>query len=122
MGAGPGRPFAESIGLDPHGQSDGPIAYWGTNDIAAKVQELVGAGATVAQDVKDVGGGLLSPGLQLRAAYQEALQHRLGHRTAHRAERQRHRLETEQGPHLARRCIAGGICTLTTRFIFADSI
>lgn len=53
------RVGGQEIGLDPHGHSDGPIAYWDTNDIAAKVQELVGAGATVAQDVKDVGGGLL---------------------------------------------------------------
>jgi predicted enzyme related to lactoylglutathione lyase len=48
------------IGLDPNGHRKGmtgPIVYWQVSDIAKSVQELVGAGAEVQQDVKDVGDG-----------------------------------------------------------------
>ena len=47
------------IGLDPHGRSAGPIAYWEVEDIRARLRELLEAGAKVDQDVKDVGGGKL---------------------------------------------------------------
>jgi predicted enzyme related to lactoylglutathione lyase len=47
------------IGLDPHGRSAGPIAYWEVKDIKARLRELLEAGAKVDQDVKDVGGGKL---------------------------------------------------------------
>lgn len=47
------------IGLDPHGRSAGPIAYWEVKDIRERLRELLDAGARVDQDVKDVGGGKL---------------------------------------------------------------
>jgi predicted enzyme related to lactoylglutathione lyase len=47
------------IGLDPHGRTEGPIAYWEVKDIRARLRELLDAGAKVDQDVKDVGGGKL---------------------------------------------------------------
>jgi len=47
------------IGLDPHGRSGGPIAYWEVTDIRARLRQLLEAGALADQDVKDVGGGLL---------------------------------------------------------------
>jgi predicted enzyme related to lactoylglutathione lyase len=53
------RTEGREIGLDPHGSSSGPIAYWETEDIAAKVAELTGAGWQVTSDAKDVGGGML---------------------------------------------------------------
>jgi predicted enzyme related to lactoylglutathione lyase len=53
------RTAGREIGLDPHGASDGPIAYWETNNIAGKVAELTSAGWHTTRDVKDVGGGLL---------------------------------------------------------------
>lgn len=53
------RTEGREIGLDPHGSSSGPIAYWGTEDIAAKVAELTTAGWQVTSDPKDVGAGLL---------------------------------------------------------------
>ena len=53
------RTEGREIGLDPHGSSNGPIAYWGTEDIAAKVDELRSVGWQVSSDAKDVGGGLL---------------------------------------------------------------
>jgi len=47
------------IGLDPNGPSGGPIAYWEVTDIRARLRQLLEAGASADQDVKDVGGGLL---------------------------------------------------------------
>lgn len=48
------------IGLAPSGnKSDGALAYWTVSDIEASVKALVAAGGTVAQDVTDVGYGLL---------------------------------------------------------------
>jgi len=47
------------IGLDPHAQTLGPLAYWEVKDIRARLQELLDAGAVIDQDVKDVGGGKL---------------------------------------------------------------
>ena len=48
------------IGLLPHGHAQGetgPVTYWGVDDIAKSRDALVAAGATVREDVKDVGGG-----------------------------------------------------------------
>ncbi|HSX02214.1 MAG TPA: glyoxalase [Candidatus Saccharimonadia bacterium] len=45
------------IGLDPHGQAI--IAYAEVEDIKASLQTLIDAGATLLQEPKDVGGGLL---------------------------------------------------------------
>jgi predicted enzyme related to lactoylglutathione lyase len=53
------RMEGREIGLDPHGSSSGPIVYWETEDIAARVAELTGVGWQVTSDTKDVGGGLL---------------------------------------------------------------
>ncbi|SRR6266849_5747663 len=47
------------IGLDPHGRSGGPLAYWEVSDIKASMRQLLDAGAQPDQDVKDVGGGKL---------------------------------------------------------------
>jgi predicted enzyme related to lactoylglutathione lyase len=47
------------VGLDPHGQSNGPIMYSEVEDIKASLQQLVDAGAQTVQEPKDVGGGLL---------------------------------------------------------------
>ncbi len=48
------------LGLIPDGvpASDGPLAYWGVDDIAAEVQRLTKLGGTVHEAVKDVGGGI----------------------------------------------------------------
>jgi predicted enzyme related to lactoylglutathione lyase len=53
------RTEGREIGLDPHGSSSGPIAYWETENIAAKVAELTGVGWQVTSDARDVGGGML---------------------------------------------------------------
>jgi predicted enzyme related to lactoylglutathione lyase len=48
------------IGLDPNAARQGttaPIAYWTTDDVDARVQALVAAGATVQRPPSDVGGG-----------------------------------------------------------------
>ena len=47
------------IGLDPRGQTAGPLPYWEVDDIRRRLKELVGAGARQDQDVRDVGGGKL---------------------------------------------------------------
>jgi predicted enzyme related to lactoylglutathione lyase len=48
------------LGLIPDGapSPDGPLAYWGVNDIAAEVQRLTQLGAIIHEPVKDVGGGI----------------------------------------------------------------
>ena len=51
------------IGLDPNGAKKGmkgPVGFWDVDDIKGSVQQLVGAGGQVQQDVKDVGGGMLT--------------------------------------------------------------
>jgi predicted enzyme related to lactoylglutathione lyase len=51
---------APEVGLDPNGHasgSTGPITYWQVDDIAAAMAELVAAGATEKQPVREVGGG-----------------------------------------------------------------
>jgi predicted enzyme related to lactoylglutathione lyase len=49
------------IGLVPNadGREPSGLAYWTVSDIAASLKALVDAGGTVAQDVTDVGYGLL---------------------------------------------------------------
>jgi predicted enzyme related to lactoylglutathione lyase len=47
------------IGLDPHGKSSGPIVYWDTDNITAKLGELKAAGWETKAEPRDVGGGLL---------------------------------------------------------------
>jgi predicted enzyme related to lactoylglutathione lyase len=50
------------VGLDPNGHGKGmtgPLGYWEVEDIAERVRQLTGAGATVRQDATDVGGGKL---------------------------------------------------------------
>src|SRR5437667_9857222 len=47
------------IGLDPRGQTAGPLPYWEVDDIRRRLKELVDAGARQDQDVRDVGGGKL---------------------------------------------------------------
>ncbi len=50
------------FGLDPNGHGKGmagPVGYWEVEDINQRVRQLTDAGATVQQDVTDVGGGKL---------------------------------------------------------------
>jgi len=52
----------QDIGLDPNGQKQGmtgPLAYWNVEDINESLKVLLDAGATMMQEVKDVGGGKL---------------------------------------------------------------
>jgi predicted enzyme related to lactoylglutathione lyase len=52
----------QQIGLVPGGgpqAMSAPVAYWHVPDIAAKLAEVTAAGATVHEDVRDVGGGRL---------------------------------------------------------------
>jgi predicted enzyme related to lactoylglutathione lyase len=49
----------QEVGLDPHGQSVGPIAYREVSDIQASLQALMDAGAKTVRGVTNVGGGLL---------------------------------------------------------------
>jgi predicted enzyme related to lactoylglutathione lyase len=53
------RSDGREIGLDPNGSSNGPIVYWDTEDISARVAELASAGWQVTTDANDVGGGML---------------------------------------------------------------
>jgi predicted enzyme related to lactoylglutathione lyase len=48
----------QEVGLDPNSKV-GPIAYTDVKDIKSSLQAMIGVGAKVVQDVKDVGGGLL---------------------------------------------------------------
>lgn len=49
------------IGLVPNGHKPetGALAYWNVDDISARVKELVAAGGTIAQEIRDVGYGML---------------------------------------------------------------
>ena len=52
----------QDIGLDPNGARQGmtgPLAYWNVSDIKATIDAMVSAGATLQNDVRDVGGGKL---------------------------------------------------------------
>lgn len=46
------------VGLDPN-STVGPIGYIDVTDIRASLREMVGVGAEMIQDVRDVGNGLL---------------------------------------------------------------
>jgi predicted enzyme related to lactoylglutathione lyase len=53
----------QDIALDPNGHSKGmtgPTPYWHVNNIKETLQSLVDAGASVQQEVQDVGGGMLT--------------------------------------------------------------
>ena len=50
----------QEIGLNPQGKRDqmaGPVVYWKTDDLGAKVAEVEAAGGTVVRPVTAVGGG-----------------------------------------------------------------
>jgi predicted enzyme related to lactoylglutathione lyase len=52
----------QQFGLDPNGHSkglNGPTTFWTVSDIRHSVTALLEAGATLVQDVSDVGGGML---------------------------------------------------------------
>jgi predicted enzyme related to lactoylglutathione lyase len=52
----------QEIGLDPNGHKaglTGPVGYWPVDNIKESLQALLEAGATIVQEVKDVGGGKL---------------------------------------------------------------
>jgi len=49
---------AIEVGLDPNSEA-GPIAYTDVEDIKASLKAMTDAGADVAQEVQDVGNGLL---------------------------------------------------------------
>jgi predicted enzyme related to lactoylglutathione lyase len=52
----------QHIGLVPNGAQQGmtsPVAYWHVADIEAKLAEVTGAGATLKDAPRDVGGGRL---------------------------------------------------------------
>lgn len=51
----------QHIGLDPNGHKGmtGPVGYWHVDDVRKSLKALLDAGATVHQEVKDVGGGKL---------------------------------------------------------------
>jgi predicted enzyme related to lactoylglutathione lyase len=52
----------QRLGLDPNGHSrgfPGSVGYWQVEDINARVQELIAAGAEEHEAVKDVGNGSL---------------------------------------------------------------
>ncbi len=56
------RAGGPEVGLDPNGHAKaltGPVPYWRVADIKASLAGLVGAGAEVLQDIRDVGGGKL---------------------------------------------------------------
>ena len=56
------RVAGQELGLDPHGHGKGmtgPVGYWQVEDVRASVERLVEAGARIASDVTDVGGGKL---------------------------------------------------------------
>jgi len=51
-----------AIGLDPRGHNQGmtgPVGYWQVDDIKKNLQLVLGAGAQLRQEVRDVGGGKL---------------------------------------------------------------
>ena len=49
------------LGLDPNGGepgAGGTVVYWGTADVSAEIERLVGLGATTINPVQDVGEGI----------------------------------------------------------------
>lgn len=52
----------QEIGLDPNGHTEGmtgSVSYWKVDDIQKAIKSFLAAGATIHQDAKDVGGGIL---------------------------------------------------------------
>jgi predicted enzyme related to lactoylglutathione lyase len=52
----------QHLGLDPNGHAKGmtgPVGYWQVDDIEKAVTSLTEAGATLAAESQDVGGGTL---------------------------------------------------------------
>ena len=52
----------QHVGLVPDGGPQGmtsPVAYWGVADIEEKLAQVTGAGATLKEPARDVGGGRL---------------------------------------------------------------
>ena len=52
----------QDVGLDPNGHAKGmtgPLAFWHVDDIKKSLKQLLAAGASELQPVKDVGGGKL---------------------------------------------------------------
>ncbi len=52
----------QEIGLDPNGQARGmtaPVGFWEVGDVRQSLAALLAAGATVQEEVRDVGGGKL---------------------------------------------------------------
>jgi len=49
----------QEIGLDPNGHKDGITSYYHVDDIKQSLQSLLGVGAQMQQEIKDVGGGRL---------------------------------------------------------------
>jgi len=52
----------QEIGLIPNGHTNnltGPVGYWHVSDIQTSLRSLLEAGAEIAQDVRNVGGGRL---------------------------------------------------------------
>jgi predicted enzyme related to lactoylglutathione lyase len=52
----------QDVGLDPNGHSKGmtgPVGYWHVDDIEASLQIVLAEGATILQEITDVGGGKL---------------------------------------------------------------
>lgn len=61
------RSEGQEVGLDPNGHKKGvtgPLPFWEVPDIRAKVQELVADGASILEEVRDVGGGKLVASLK----------------------------------------------------------
>jgi predicted enzyme related to lactoylglutathione lyase len=57
----------QDAGLDPQGHRKGmtgPVGYWHVDDIQASLKALLDAGATLQQEVRDVGGGKLTATVQ----------------------------------------------------------
>ncbi|MBI3004826.1 MAG: glyoxalase [Ignavibacteriales bacterium] len=53
------RVNGQEIGLDPNGHKAGMTAYYDVDNIKQSLQSLLGAGAQIQQEIKDVGGGKL---------------------------------------------------------------
>ena len=49
----------QDIGLDPNGPKHGMTGYYHVEDIKKSLETLLDAGATIVQDIKDVGAGKL---------------------------------------------------------------
>jgi predicted enzyme related to lactoylglutathione lyase len=49
----------QDIGLDPNSHKAGMTAYYHVDDIKQSLSSLLGAGAQIVQEIKDVGGGRL---------------------------------------------------------------